>query len=87
MLNFPIEGCTYATRDIEAGQALARFTVHGCSRATGACQEAEFDKLSHPRVSKKARVKSGSTSLTGGTPTRPPHAQSTMMPLLAPWML
>ena len=41
VLNCPIEGCTYATGDIEAAQAIALFTMHGYSHAPGACQQAK----------------------------------------------
>ena len=54
VLNCPIEGCTYATGDIEAPQAIAIFTVHGYSHAPGACQQAKPDKLSRPNVSKES---------------------------------
>ena len=54
VLNCPIEGCTYATGDIEAAQAIALFTVHGYSHAPGACQQAKPDKLSRPKVSKES---------------------------------
>ena len=54
VLNCPIEGCTYATGDIEAAQAIALFTVHGYSHAPGACQQAKPDKLFRPKVSKES---------------------------------
>ena len=54
VLNCPIEGCTYATGDNEAAQAIALFTVHGYSHAPDACQQAKPDKLSRPRVSKES---------------------------------
>ena len=54
VLNCPIEGCTYATGDIEAAQTIALFTVHGYSHAPGACQQAKPDKLSRPNVSKES---------------------------------
>ena len=54
VLNCPIEGCTYATGDIEAAQAIALFTVHWYSHAPGACQRAEPDKLSRAKVSKES---------------------------------
>ena len=53
VLNCPIEGCTYATWDIEAAQAIALFTVHGYSHAPAACQQAEPDKLSRSKVPKE----------------------------------
>ena len=40
VLNCPIEGCTYATGDIEAAQG-----------APGACQQPKPDILSRPKVS------------------------------------
>ena len=54
VLNCPIEGCTYATGDIEAAQAIALSTVHGNSHAPGACQQAKPDKMSRPKVSKES---------------------------------
>ena len=54
VLNCPIEGCTYATGDIETAQSIALFTVHGYSHAPGACQQAKPDKLSRPKVSKES---------------------------------
>ena len=46
VLNCPIDGCTYATADIDAAQAITLFTVHGYSHAPGAGQQAKPDKLS-----------------------------------------
>ena len=54
VLNCPIDGCTYATADIDAAQAIALFTVHGYSHAPGAGQQAKPDKLSRPKVSKES---------------------------------
>ena len=54
VLNCPIEGCICATGNIEAAQAVAHFLGHGYSHAPGACQQAEPDKLSCPKVSKKS---------------------------------
>ena len=55
VLNCPIEGCTYATGDIEAARAIALFTVHGYSHAPGACQQAKPDKLFRPKVSQESK--------------------------------
>ena len=73
VLNCPIEGCTYATGDIEATQAIALFTVHEYSHAPGACQQAKPDKLSPQKYPKRVRVKTGSASSPDGH-TRQPHA-------------
>ena len=54
VLSCPIEGCTYATGDIEATRAITLFTVHGYSLAPDACQQAKPEKLSRPKVSKES---------------------------------
>ena len=51
VLNCPIEGCTYATGDIEA---IKLFTIHGYWHAPGACQLAKPDNMSRPKVSKES---------------------------------
>ena len=52
----PIAGCTYATVDIDAAQAIALFTVHGYSHAPGAGQQAKLDKMSRPKVFKESTI-------------------------------
>ena len=54
VINCPIEGCTYATGNIEAPQAIALFTVHGYTHALGACQQTKPEKLSRPKVSNES---------------------------------
>ena len=53
VLECTFEVCTYATRDIEVAQATALFTVHGCSLAPGACQQAKSVILSRPKLSEE----------------------------------
>ena len=53
VLNCPIDGCTYATADMDAAQAIALFTVHGYSHAPGAGQQAKPDKLSTKSVQRE----------------------------------
>ena len=53
VLNLPIGRCTYATRDIEAAQAITLLTVHWYSHAPCSCQQAKPDKLIRPKCLKK----------------------------------